>query len=57
MQLQGEMEVNLFFFLSTKQTLSGTITDKEDMDYLRESLKASLTKLEYVQKSKKMSRK
>lgn len=45
MQLQGEMEVNLFF-LSTKQTLSGTITDKEDMDYLRESLKASLTKLE-----------
>lgn len=47
----------IFFFLSTKQTLSGTITDKEDMDYLRESLKASLTKLECVQKSKKMSKK
>ena len=50
MQLQGEMEVN-HFFLSAKQTLSGTITDKEEgMDQLRESLKASLTKLECVQR-------
>lgn len=36
MQLQGEMEVN-HFFLSAKQTLLGTITDKEqDMDHLKE---------------------